>query len=227
MSNQNKILKKLKSFGNQKNRESMERFGINIENSYGAPIPAIRKIAKQIGKNHELAINLWHTKVHEARILASIIAEPKKLTEKQMEEWVKDFNSWDICDQVCMNLFDKVAIAYKKAGEWSARYDEFEKRAGFALMATLAVHDKNAPDKNFIKFLPIIIRKSGDERNFVKKAVNWALRQIGKRNIELNKLAIKTAEKMQKIDSKTAKWIAIDALRELTSASLQKRLETQ
>lgn len=227
MSNQNEILRKLKSLGSQKNREGMERFGINIATAYGAPVPAIRKIAKQIGKNHELATELWQTKIHEARILASMIAEPEKLTEKQMDQWTKDFNSWDICDQVCMNLFDKTPIAYKKAGEWSARYDEFEKRAGFSLMAALAVHDKNAPDKNFIKFLPIITRKSGDDRNFVKKAVNWALRQIGKRNLALNKLAIKTAEEIQKIDSKTAKWMAGDALRELTSPAVQARFQTK
>ena len=202
----------------------MARFGINVAAAYGAPVPALRKIAKQVGKNHELAIKLWQTKIHEARILASMIAEPEKLTEQQTEEWIKDFDSWDLCDQVCMNLFDKTAFAYKKAGEWSARYDEFEKRAGFALMAALAVHDKNAPNKNFIKFLPLIARKSGDDRNFVKKAVNWALRQIGKRNLTLNKLAIKTAKEIQKIDSKTAKWMAIDALRELTSPAVQKKL---
>jgi 3-methyladenine DNA glycosylase AlkD len=221
------IIKKIKSLSSSKNREGMERFGINIATAYGTSVPALRKIAKQIGKNHNLAIELWHTKIHEAQILASMIAEPEKLTEKQMDEWIKDFNSWDVCDQVCLNLFDKTAIAYKKAGEWSARYDEFEKRAGFALMAALATHDKNAPDKNFIKFLPIITRKSGDDRNFVKKSVNWALRQIGKRNLTLNKLAIKTAEEIQKIDSKTAKWMATDALHELTSSAVQDRLQTK
>src|SRR3989339_203355 len=224
MSNAKDIIKKLESLGSAKNREGMARFGINTETACGVPIPALRKLAKQIGKNHELAIELWQTKIHEAQILASLLAEPEKLTEKQMEEWIKDFNSWDVCDQVCMNLFDKTTIAYKKAGEWSARYDEFEKRAGFALMAALAAHDKSAPDKNFIKFLPIITRKSGDDRNFVKKSVNWALRQIGKRNLLLNKLAVKTAEEIKKIDSKTAKWVAQDALRELTSASVQKKL---
>ncbi len=224
MSNAKDIIKKLESLGSAKNREGMARFGINTETACGVPIPALRKLAKQIGKNHELAIELWQTKIHEAQILASLLAEPEKLTEKQMEEWIKDFNSWDVCDQVCMNLFDKTPIAYKKAGEWSARYDEFEKRAGFALMAALAAHDKSAPDKNFIKFLPIITRKSGDDRNFVKKSVNWALRQIGKRNLLLNKLAVKTAEEIKKIDSKTAKWVAQDALRELTSASVQKKL---
>ena len=224
MSNAKDIIKKLESLGSAKNREGMARFGINTETACGVPIPALRKLAKQIGKNHELAIELWQTKIHEAQILASLLAEPEKLTEKQMEEWIKDFNSWDVCDQVCMNLFDKTPIAYKKAGEWSARYDEFEKRAGFALMAALAAHDKSAPDKNFIKFLPFITRKSGDDRNFVKKSVNWALRQIGKRNLLLNKLAVKTAEEIKKIDSKTAKWVAQDALRELTSASVQKKL---
>jgi 3-methyladenine DNA glycosylase AlkD len=146
------------------------------------------------------------------------------VTEKQMESWVKDFDSWDICDQCCSNLFDKTKFAHKKAIEWSKRREEFVKRAGFVLMATLAVHDKEAGDKEFLKFLPIIIREATDDRNFVKKAVNWALRQIGKRNSALNKIAIQTAKEIQKIDSKSAKWIASDAIRELTSEAVQKKL---
>ena len=144
-----------------------------------------------------------------------------------METWVKDFDSWDICDQVCSNLFDKTPFAYRKVIEWSNREEEFVKRAGFVLMATLSVHDKKADDKKFEQFFPIIKREANDNRNFVKKAVNWALRQIGKRNISLNKKAIKTAKEIQKMDSKSAKWIASDAIRELTNEKIQKRLKSK
>ena len=144
-----------------------------------------------------------------------------------METWVKDFDSWDVCDQVCSNLFDKTPFAYRKAIEWSKREEEFVKRAGFVLMATLSVHDKKADNKKFEQFFPIIKRESNDNRNFVKKAVNWALRQIGKRNLSLNKKAIKTAKEIQKMDSKSARWIASDALRELTSEKIQKRLKSK
>jgi len=219
------ILKKLKSFSNPKNVEGMARFGINPQGTYGVSIPIIRGIAKEIGKNHELALRLWKSGIHEARILAGMIEEADKVTENQMDLWVKDFDSWDVCDQVCMNLFDKTKFSYKKAVEWSSRREEFIKRAGFALMAVIAFHDKNAKDSDLIKFLPIIEKESTDERNFVKKAINWALRQIGKRNINLNKEAVKTAKEIRNIDSKAARWIAEDAIRELTSEAIKKRLK--
>lgn len=222
--NYTNVLKKMKSLSNPKAVAGMARFGINPENTYGISIPNLRKMAKQIGKNHALAQQLWLSGIHEARILAGMIDEPQMVTEKQMEDWVRDFDSWDVCDQVCSNLFDKTSVAHKKAMEWSKREEEFVKRAGFVLMAALSVHDKEANDEAFLKFLPIIKRESSDSRNFVKKAVNWALRQIGKRNINLNKEAIKTAKEIQKIDSKFAKWIASDALRELTSKAVQKRI---
>jgi len=210
---------------NPKNVEGMKRFGIRGEKIYGVSIPYLRSMAKELGKNHELALQLWNSKIHEARLLSGFIDDFKKVDEKQMEEWVKDFDSWDICDQVCSNLFDKTEFAWKKAVEWSKKKEEFVKRAGFVMMATLAVHDKKASDKDFEKFFPIIIRESDDERNFVRKAVNWALRQIGKRNEKLNKRAIDTAKKISKMNSKTAKWIAGDALRELTSKSVQRKLK--
>ena len=202
----------------------MKRFGINTDNALGVSLPIVRDIAKKIGKNHKLAQQLWNSGIHEARILAGIIDEPDKVTGKQMENWVKDFNSWDVCDQVCGNLFDKTKFAYKKAFEWSERKQEFVKRTGFVLMATLSVHDKESLDKKFEQFFPIIKKHSTDERNFVKKAVNWALRQIGKRNLKLNKKAIKIAKEIQKIDNKAARWIANDAIRELTSKEVQRRL---
>lgn len=209
------IISHLKKHSSPKDKKGMARFGINSKYALGVRIPVLRNLAKKIGKNHKLAQDLWKTKIHEARILAGMIDEAGKITGKQMDEWIKGFNSWDLCDQCCANLFDKLPVAWKKAIEWTKRKEEFERRAGFALMACLAWHDKKASDKEFLKFFPIIKKYSTDERNFVKKAVNWALRQIGKRNKNLRKQAIKTAEEILKIDSKSAKWIAKDALREL------------
>ena len=215
MMNLNEVLSQLKKNSNPKDREGMARFGINPEYALGVKVPVLRDLAKKIGRKHELAQELWKTKIHEARILAGMIEEMDKVTEKQMEQWVNEFNSWDLCDQCCMNLFDKLPIAWKKAIEWAEREDEFVRRAGFAMMACLAVHDKKADDNAFVSFFPYIKKYSIDERNFVKKAVNWALRQIGKRNSILRKEAIKLAKEIQQMNSKSAKWIANDAIREL------------
>jgi 3-methyladenine DNA glycosylase AlkD len=202
----------------------MARFGINPNNAYGVSIPTLRKIAKEVGTDHTLARQLWQSGIHEARILASMIDDPEQVKEEQIENWVNDFDSWDICDQCCSNLFWKTNFAYQKAVEWSRRNKEFIKRAGFVLMAELVIHDKKAENTEFMKFLPIIKREATDNRNFVKKAMNWALRQIGKRNKPLNKAAIQTAQQIQDMDSKTAKWIVSDTLRELTSQAIQRRL---
>ncbi len=220
------ILSELKSLSNPEAVAGMARFGINPNNTYGVSIPNLRRMAKEIGKDHLLAQQLWASGIHEARILASMVDKPDMVTEDQMESWVKDFDSWDVCDGCCMNLFEKTESAYRKCVEWSSREEEFVKRAGFVLMARLAVSDKKAEDKQFINFLPIIKREATDNRNFVKKAVNWALRQIGKRNINLNQIAIKTAKDIQKIDSKVAKWIAADAIRELESKAVQDKLQS-
>jgi len=209
------VIRKLKTLADPKAVEGMAKFGINPKNTLGVKVPQLRKMAKEIGKNSALAQRLWKTKIHEARILASMIADPKDFTENEMDEWVKDFDSWDICDQCCMNLFDKTEIAFKKAIEWAHREEEFVRRAGFALMACLAWHRKDVADKKFLKFFPVIKKFASDERNFVKKAVNWALRQIGKRSKFLKDKAIKIAKEIQKIDSRSAHWIAADALREL------------
>jgi 3-methyladenine DNA glycosylase AlkD len=218
-------MKQLKSRRNPRNVAGMARFGINSKNTLGVPVVELRKLGKQIGPDHALALGLWASGIHEARILASIVDEPARVTEGQMERWVKDFNSWDVCDQTCMNLFDKTKFAHRKALAWSKREREFEKRAGFALMAVLAVHDRaeRTRDAAFEKFLPAIVRSARDERNFVKKAVNWALRQIGKRNARLNRAALGTARAIARIDSKAARWIAADAVRELTSDAVQKK----
>jgi len=221
------VLRLLKSLSNPEAVAGMARFGIDTKNAYGVPVPALRKTAKKIGRDHALALRLWSSGVHEARILASMIDDPKMVTEEQMENWVQDFDSWDVCDQCCSNLFDKTRFAHKKAVEWSERKEEYVKRAGFVLMATLAVHDKGAGDTEFRKFLAIIKREATDDRNFVKKATNWALRQIGKRNPNLNKKAIEISEEIQKMDSRSAKWIASNALRELTSEAIQERLQSR
>lgn len=221
------VLKQLKSMSNPKAVEGMARFGIVIKNAYGVSIPHLRKMAKEIGKDHKLAGQLWRSGVHEARLLAGMIDDPQMVTQEQLEKWAKDFDSWDVCDQCCSNLFDKTDFAYQKVVEWSKREEEFVKRAGFVLMACLAVHDKDASDSRFERFLPLIKRESIDNRNFVKKAVNWALRQIGKRNLKLNKTAVKTAKEIQRKDSKSAEWIASDAIRELTSEAVQKRLKSK
>ncbi|MCX6760958.1 MAG: DNA alkylation repair protein [Candidatus Nealsonbacteria bacterium] len=209
------VIKKLKSHANHKNVEGMARFGINPRNTLGVSMPLLRRTAKEIGKDHKLAQGLWISGIHEAKILASLIDDPNLVDSKQMERWVKGFDSWDVCDQTCMNLFDKTPFVYQKASKWAKEKSEFVRRAGFALMATLSVHDKKVKDKEFIKFFPLIKKFSTDERNFVRKANNWALRQIGKRNIFLNKKTIELAEEIQKINSKSAKWIAGDAIREL------------
>jgi 3-methyladenine DNA glycosylase AlkD len=220
----NEILRKLKSLSDPEAVEGMARFGINQKNTYGVSIPNLRKIAKEIGVNHLLAQQLWSSSIHEARILASMIDDPEEVTAEQMESWVKGFDSWDVCDQCCNNLFVRTGVARRKAVEWAERDGEFVKRAGFVLMAALAVHDKTANDEVFLKFLSLIARESTDDRNFVKKAVNWALRQIGKRNTKLNESAVRTAKEIQEVNSRSAKWIASDALREFTSDPIQKRL---
>jgi len=218
------IIEELKKHSDPQVVKGMARFGINPDKTLGLSIPFIRKTAKTIGKDHKIATGLWDSRIHEARILAGMVDDPEKVSKEQMDSWAKGFDSWDVCDQVCMNLFRNTRFAYPKARQWADRNEEFVKRAGFALMATLAAGDKNAGDDEFIKFFEAIKKHSVDNRNYVKKAVNWALRQIGKRNIRLNKLAVETALQISKIDSKAATWIASDALKELQSKNVLQRL---
>lgn len=218
------ILKKLKSLADPEAVKGMARYGINPKNNLGVSIYKLRPIAKEIGKDHELALKLWGSGIHDARLLACFIEDPAKATGGQMDFWAKDFDSWDVCDQACTSLFDLTPLAWTKVFEWAKRDEEFVKRAAFSLIAGLAVHDKKASDKKFEQFSHLIKKHSIDERNYVKKAVNWALRNIGKRNLALNKQMIKLSNEIQKIDSKSAKWIASDAMRELTSEKVQKRL---
>lgn len=218
------VLRTLRSLSNPESAKGMARYGINTKKAFGVSIPQLRVLAAQIGMDHVLAQQLWASRFREARILASMVDDPRKTTEAQMEAWASDFDSWDVCDQCCGNLFDKTEFAYRKAAEWSGRDEEFVKRAGFVLMACLAVHDKDAGDHEFVKFLAAIEENSEDDRNYVKKAVNWSLRQIGKRNRRLNMAAISTAKLVHQADSRAGKWIASDALRELTSEAVQSRV---
>lgn len=219
------VLRRLKEKANPDNLGGMARFGITIDSRLGVSVPDMRKMAKEFTGDHRLALELWKTGIDEARILSSMIDDPEQVTQKQGEKWVKDFNSWDVCDQVCMNLFGKTPWAYLKIIEWAGREEEFVKRAAFSLMACLACHDKKAPDENFIKLFSLLRQAATDERNFVRKAVNWALRNIGKRNIRLNRAAIQLAEEIGRINSKSARWIASDAIRELKSNAVQQRLK--
>lgn len=217
------ILHTLEHAGSERNRRGMARFGIAVEKAYGVPVPFIRAMAKKLGTNHALALRLWKTGNHEARLLATMIDDPKLVTRQQADAWIRALDSWDVCDQACMNLFDKTAFAFALAETWAKRTREFEKRAGFALMAALAFHDRTSDDRKFISFLRAIMRASNDDRNFVKKAVNWALRQIGKRNRRLNRLAVHAADLLRHAESKSARWIGSDAYRELTLQSVHQR----
>jgi 3-methyladenine DNA glycosylase AlkD len=220
----NDVIAELKSMGNPKAAAGMARYGIKADRALGVSIPGLQRLAKKIGKNRKLAEDLWSSAIHEARILACMIDDPQQITAEVLERLVNEFDSWDLCDQCCNRLFSKTPFARQKALAWASRPEEFVKRAGFVLMAVLSVHDKKAANKQFDAFFKHIKAAASDERNFVKKAVNWALRQIGKRNMSLNKKAITVAIEIQQFESKTARWVASDALRELRSENVRKRL---
>jgi 3-methyladenine DNA glycosylase AlkD len=219
------IIQKLKSLSNPENIKGMARYRINPQNNLGISIYMLRPFAKEIGTNHNLALQLWDSGIHDARLLAVFIEDPEQITGDQMDRWVQTFDSWDVCDQACTSLFDQTALAWKKVFEWSERNEEFVRRAAFSLVAGLAVHDKHSTDHEFETVFPLIKKYAVDKRNYVKKAVNWALRNIGKRNIRLNKKTIQLAEEILTMKSRSAKWIAHDALRELHSEKVQQKLE--
>jgi len=222
----NSILTALYSHANPKNVEGMARYGITSRNNVlGVSAKPLFSLAKNIGKNHALALELWHTGIYEARILAALIADPSQMKKSIMNAWVKDFDNWAICDGVCMHCFRDTPYAQELALKWVRQKQDVVRRAGFTLIATLCVNDKKADDAVFLAYLPLIEKYATDERTYVKKAVNWALRQIGKRSLKLNPHAIKTAEAIHKMNSSSAKWIASDALRELRSPAVQKRLK--
>jgi 3-methyladenine DNA glycosylase AlkD len=202
----------------------MARYGIRTDRAIGVTVTELRVVARKLGRDHALAAELWRTGVHEARLLATMVDEPARVTEGQMEAWVRKIDSWDLCDQACANLFDRTPFAFDKAIEWSAREDEFVRRAGYALMATTAVHRRDVPDARFEPFLARIREGADDERNLVKKAASWALRQIGKRSPRLHRRALATARALGRSESRAARWVAADAIRELESEVVRERL---
>jgi 3-methyladenine DNA glycosylase AlkD len=218
------IVDELRRLGSKGNVEGMARFAIRAKVCYGVAKPSLDELARKIGKNHPLALELWKTEIHDARILAGMVDNPAQVTSTQMDHWVRDFDNWDVCDGTCCHLFVFAKPVWAKAFQWSGQKHEFQKRAGFALAAYLAYRDKTAPDNDFKKFLKIIEREAWDERNFVRKAVNWALRNIGKRNRHLNRAAIACAKKLLKSEVSVTRWIASDALRELQGEAVQERL---
>jgi len=223
------IVKQLSSLGSIKNVEGMSHFGITTTKSFGVPTPILKQFAREVKKQaedqHALAQELWETGIYDAQAVAFLIDDPKQVTKKQMDAWAMDFDNWATVDGACGYLFCRTPFAYEKAVEWAGKKPKFLKRAGFSLMAYLAVHDKKADDTELAAFLPLIEKHSDDDRNFVRKAVNWALRQIGKRNLELNKQALEAANRIKLQNTKPARWIAADAIRELTSQAVIERLE--
>lgn len=214
------LVRDLRSLRNPRNIEGMRRFGIVSEAELlGVSIATLRAMARPHRRRHALALELWETGIFEARVLAVLVDDPGKVTVRQMERWARECDNWALTDACCGCLFDRTAYAEKKAREWSRRKEEFVKRCGFVLMAEMAVHRKELPDEVFLRFLPIVAREATDERNFVRKAVNWALRQIGKRNRRLHRAAVCEAKKIRRLDSGAARWIAADALREFKSGS--------
>lgn len=218
------VLRELAGLADPRVREKMAYFGVNVPKAHGISAPVLHKLARRIGKDHKLAEELWASGIHEARIVAALIGESGKVTAKQMDRWARDFNSWDVVDSTCRYLYAFAVPAWEKVDAWSGRREEFVKRAAFSLAAYLSYIDKLAPDARFERFLRVIERESDDDRNFVRKAVNWALRQIGKRNLRLNRAAIGMAERIRRRDSRAARWIAADALRELRCDAVQVRL---
>ena len=203
----------------------MAKFGMSVEGRLGVSVPELRKLAKEVGRDHRLAQSLWKTGIAEARIVAAFVDDPAAVTSAQMDRWVKDFDSWDVCDQACLSLFDKSPLAWQKIPRWAGREQEFVKRAAFALIAGLAWHDKQAADQRFTDLFPILMKGADDDRNYVKKAVSWAIRNIGKRNPKLNRAAVKLAKDIQRMDSKASRWVAADAIRELQSDVVRRRFK--
>jgi 3-methyladenine DNA glycosylase AlkD len=218
------VITTLKSLASKKWRDGMARYAIPSENALGMSVSTIQKVAKEIGKDHELALALWKTNIYEARMLCAFIDEVDKVTAAQMDEWCNDFDSWAIVDTVCFKLFDRSPLAWRKINQWAKKRGEFQKRAAFALLASVAAHDKEAPTENFLKCLPLIEQAADDNRNFVKKGVSWALRAIGHRNSELHDAAVKLSQQLAESTNATTRWIGKDALRDITRPTVKKKV---
>jgi len=210
--------------GTKRERDGLARYGIVAKKAYGVPIAGIQQLARRIGTDHDLALALWDSGWHEARLLAPFVDDPSRVTSSQMDRWAREFENWGVCDTVCFKLFDRVPLAWRKVTQWSGRRDEFVKRGAFALLASLALHDKETGDAPFRRGLALIEQAATDERNFVKKGVNWALRAVGERNTALNAAAREVAERLAASDDPTARWVGKDALRALASPAVRKRL---
>ena len=221
------ILAELRGMASEHNREGMARYGLHARKVFGVSVGTLQALARQIGRDHALAARLWKTGWYEARMLAAFVDDPAQVTRAQMDAWAGDFENWGICDTVCMHLFDRTPYAWGKVGAWSRRREEFVKRAAFALLASLALHDKTTAEARFQRALVLIERASTDDRNFVKKGVNWALRAIGTRNDVLNTAAIEIAQRLAASPDPTARWVGKDALRGLTSPATRRRLRRQ
>lgn len=218
------LLRWLERRGTKRNREGMARYGIRSAKAFGVSAETMRPLAKRLGRHHGLAAMLWEAGWHETRILASLVDEPARVTTAQMDRWARAFDNWAVCDSVCFHLFDRTKHAWTKVGQWSRRDEEFVKRAAFALLAGLTVHDKESPDRPFLQSLPLIERAASDDRNFVKKAVSWALRQIGKRNRALHAAALAVARRLAASPRPSARWVGKDAWRELGSPAVKRRV---
>jgi 3-methyladenine DNA glycosylase AlkD len=220
-------LESLKQMSTQHTLDSLPRYGIAATNALGVSMSDVQKLAKRLGRSHELAVALWETNIYEARMLTSFVAEPERVTAAQMDRWCRDFDNWAVCDTLCFKLFDRTPHAWAKVAKWGDKREEFVKRAAFALLASLATHDKSATDEQFIECLPLIERAATDERNFVKKGVSWALRGLGRRNATLNEAAVAVSRRLAASPERAARWIGKDALKELTSALVKRQLAAQ
>ena len=220
-------LESLEKMSTQRDRDNLARFGIEATNPLGVSMSNIQVLAKRLGRSHELAAALWDTNVYEARMLTSFVDEPERVTAAQMDRWCRDFDNWGICDTLCFKLFDQTPYAWAKVAQWGDKRDEFVKRAAFALLASLAAHDKSATNEQFLECLPLIERAATDERNFVKKGVSWALRTLGRRNAVLNEAAVVVARRLAASPEPAARWIGKGALKELTNALVKRQLAAQ
>ena len=221
------VVVRLRKLGSKSVRDGMLRYGIPNENAFGVSVGKIQKLSKEVGRNHELALALWETGYYEARMLAAFVDDPKLVTPAQMDRWCKDFDNWGIVDTVCFKLFDVTPHAWKKVEQWSKRRDEFQRRAAYALLACLGVHDKQATNEKFIACFPLIEAAATDERNFVKKGVSWALRVIGRRNLELNNAATELAQRLTDSPDPTSRWLGKEALREFKRPVVRRQLENK
>ncbi|MGH9532746.1 MAG: DNA alkylation repair protein [Terriglobales bacterium] len=221
------VIASLKRLGTQRNREGMARYAIPSDKAFGVSMATMQKLAKGLGRNHALAAALWETGWYEARMMCAFVDEPERVTPAQMDRWCRDFDNWAICDTLCFVLFDRTPHAFGKVAQWSHRQDEFEKRAAFALLASLAAHDKSTGDEAFHRCLPLVERAASDERNFVKKGVSWALRGIGRRNLKLNAAAVKVAWRLSASPQPATRWVGKDALRDITRSAVIRKLEAR